>query len=73
LMSRNLGEDQQGLGKGQYVNEDKLGCSQQEKGKTDSTSSSPLSPGPVCTKTDAHDAYELRIGWVFYMDGKLRR
>jgi hypothetical protein len=41
LMIRNLGEDQQGLGKGQDVKEEKLGCSQQEKVKSDSTSSPP--------------------------------
>jgi hypothetical protein len=37
LMSRNLGEDQQGLEKGQDINEEKLVRSQQEKAKSDST------------------------------------
>jgi hypothetical protein len=36
LMIRNLGEDQQGLGRGQHVKEEKLGRSQQEKAKSDS-------------------------------------
>jgi hypothetical protein len=66
LMIRNLREDQQGLGKGQDIKEDKLGRSQQEKVKYDSTSSPPRNPGPVCTKTDTQDASELRLGWVLY-------
>jgi hypothetical protein len=53
LMIRNLGENHQGLGKGQDVKEEKLGHSQQEKVKSDSTSSPPWSTGPACTKTDA--------------------
>jgi hypothetical protein len=52
LMIRNLGEDQKGLEKGQYIKEEKLGRSQQEKAKSDSTSSPPQSSGPVCTKID---------------------
>jgi hypothetical protein len=56
LMVRNTGEDHQGLGKGQYINDEKIGHSQQDKAKSDSTSSPPQTPGPVCTKTDAHDA-----------------
>jgi hypothetical protein len=44
LMIRNLGEDHQGLIKGQDVKEEKLGHSQQEKAKFDSTSSPPWSP-----------------------------
>jgi hypothetical protein len=71
LMIRNLKDDHPGLSKGQYV-EEKLGRSQQEKVKSNSTSSPPRSPGPVCTKTDALDASELRLGWDF-TDGKLRR
>jgi hypothetical protein len=43
-MIRNIGEDQQGLGKGQDVKEEKLGRSQQEKVKSDSTSSPPRCP-----------------------------
>jgi hypothetical protein len=65
-MIRNLGEDQQGLGKGQDVKEEKLGRSQQEKAKSDSTSSPPRSLGPVCTKMDAQDASELWLGWALY-------
>jgi hypothetical protein len=41
LMIRNLREGQQGLRKGASVNEKKLGCSQQEKAKSDSTVSPP--------------------------------
>jgi hypothetical protein len=37
LMIRNLGEDEKELGKGQDVKEEKLGRSQQEKAKSDST------------------------------------
>jgi hypothetical protein len=47
LMIRNLGEDHKGLGKGQDIKEEKLGRSQQEKAKSDSTSSPPRSSGPV--------------------------
>jgi hypothetical protein len=53
LMIRNLEENQQGLEKSQDIKEDKLGRSQQEKAKSDSTSSPPQSSGPVCTKMDA--------------------
>jgi hypothetical protein len=53
LMIRNLGEDEQGLYKGQDIKEEKLGRSQQEKVKFDPTSSPPWSSGQVCTKTDA--------------------
>jgi hypothetical protein len=66
FMIRNLGEDHQGLGKCQYVKEKKLGRSQQEKAKSDSTSSPSRSLGPVCTKADAQDASELRLGWALY-------
>jgi hypothetical protein len=59
LMIRNLGEDQQGLGKGQDIKEEKLGCSQQEKAKYNPTSSPPQSLGPVYIKTNAQDASEL--------------
>jgi hypothetical protein len=64
-MIRKLGEDQQGLGKGQEVKEEKLGCSQQERAKSDSTSSPPWSPGPVCTKIDAQDALLCQIKITF--------
>jgi hypothetical protein len=66
FMNRNLGEDQQGLEKGQDIKEEKLGRSQQEKVKSDPTSSPPWSLGPVYTKTDAQDASELRLGWDLY-------
>jgi hypothetical protein len=66
LMIRNLGEDQQGFEKGQDVNEKKLVRSQQEKVKSDSTSSPPRSPRPVCTKTNGQDVSGLRLGWDLY-------
>jgi hypothetical protein len=66
LMIRNLGEDHQGLIKGQDVKEEKLGHSQQEKAKFDSTSSPPWSPWSVYTKTDAQGASDLRLGWALY-------
>jgi hypothetical protein len=59
LMIKNRREDQQGLGKGQDVKEEKLGCSQQQKAKSDSISSPPRSLGPVSNKMDAQDASEL--------------
>jgi hypothetical protein len=62
LMIRNLGDDQKGLGKEQDVKEEKLGRSQQEKVRSDSTSSPPQTLGLVCTKMDAQDAYKLRLG-----------
>jgi hypothetical protein len=65
-MIRNIGEDHQGLEKYHDIKEDKLGRSQQEKVKSNSTSSPPRSLGPVYTKTDAHDAYEIRLGWALY-------
>jgi hypothetical protein len=66
LMIRNLGEDHKGLGKGQYIKEEKIGRSQQEKAKSDSTLSPRRSPGPVCTKTDVQNASELLFGWALY-------
>jgi hypothetical protein len=62
LIFRNLGEDHQGLGKCKEVKEEKLGRSQQEKAKSDSTSSPPRIPRPVCTKMDVQDASELQLG-----------
>jgi hypothetical protein len=62
LLTRNLREDQKGLGKGQGVKEEKLGHSQQKKVKSYSTLSPPQSPGPVYTKTDAQDASKLLLG-----------
>jgi hypothetical protein len=56
LIIWNLGEDQQGLGKGQDFNEEKLGRSQQEKAKSNSTLYPPRSLGlvngrPGCIQT----------------------
>jgi hypothetical protein len=58
-MISNLVENQQGLEKVQDIKEEKLGYSQQEKAKSDSTSSPPRSLGPVYTKMDAQDASKL--------------
>jgi hypothetical protein len=60
FMVRNLGDDQQGLKKGQDIKEENLRRSQQEKAKSDSTSSPPWSLGPDCTKIDAQNASKLR-------------
>jgi hypothetical protein len=65
-MIRNHGEDKQGLWTGQDVKEENLGRPQQEKVKSNSTSSPPRSLGVVCTKTDAQDASKLRLGWTLY-------
>jgi hypothetical protein len=59
LMIRSLGDDQQGLEKGHDIKEEKLGHSQQEKVKSDLTSSPPWSSGLVRNKIDAQDASEL--------------
>ena len=53
LMIRNLGEDQQGLGKGLGVEEE------QKEIKSDSTATPSRVPGLVCTKMDAQDASGL--------------
>jgi hypothetical protein len=66
LMIRNLGEGRQGLGKGQDIKEEKVGRSQQEKAKSNLTSSPPQSPGPVCTKIDAQDSSNFWLGWALY-------
>jgi hypothetical protein len=52
-MIKNLGEDKKDLKKSQDVKDEKLGCSQQEGAKSDSTSTPPRSPGPVYTKPDS--------------------
>ena len=66
LMIRNPGENHQGLGKGHHDKDEKLGRSQQEKAKSDSTSSPPWSLGVVCNKMDAQDASELQLGQDLY-------
>jgi hypothetical protein len=66
LMIRNLVEDHKILGKGHDVNEEKLERSQQEKAKSNSTSSPPRSPGPICTKMDVQNASKLQFGWALY-------
>jgi hypothetical protein len=66
LMIRNLGEDQQVLEKGQDIKKEKLGRSQQEKVKSDPTSSTTRSSGPICTKTNGQDASKLQLGWALY-------
>jgi hypothetical protein len=66
LVIRNLKEDHQGLGKVQYIKEEEIGRPQQEKAKSDSTSSPPQSSGLLCTKMDAQDASELRLTCALY-------
>jgi hypothetical protein len=65
-MIRNLREDHQRLQKCQDIKEERLRRLQQEKTKSDSTSSPPWSPGPVYTKTDDQYAFELRLGWALH-------
>jgi hypothetical protein len=65
-MIRNFGEDHQRLIKWKDVKEEKLGRSQQEMPKSDSTSSPPCSLRRVSTKMDTQDASELRLGWTLY-------
>jgi hypothetical protein len=68
LMIRYLGEDQQGLGKGQGVEEEQQGRPQQEGDQVRVGCDSISGSRPVCTKMDAQDASELRLrrtgyGW----------
>jgi hypothetical protein len=64
LMIRNLGEDQQGLGKGLGVEEEQQGRYNRKEIKSDSAATPSRAPGPVCTKMDAQDASELRLQWT---------
>jgi hypothetical protein len=61
-MIRNLGEDQQGLGKGLGVEEEEQGCHNRKEIKSDSGTTPSRVPGSVCTKIDAQDAsgHQLR-------------
>jgi hypothetical protein len=61
LMIRNLGEDQQGLGKGLGVEEEKQGRHKRKEIKSDSAATPSRVSGPVCTKMDAQDASRLRL------------
>jgi hypothetical protein len=61
LMIRNLGEDQQGLGKGLGVEEEQQGRHNRKEIKSDSAATPSRVPGPVCTKMDAQDASGLRL------------
>jgi hypothetical protein len=61
LMIRNLGEDQQGLGKGLGVEEERKGAHNRKEIKSDSATTPSRVPGPVCTKMDAQDASGLRL------------
>jgi hypothetical protein len=63
-MIRNLIEDQQGLGKGQDVKEEKQGHPQQEGDQVRLNCDRSRVLGPVCTKMDAHDTSELLLGWT---------
>ena len=59
LMIRYLGEDQQGLGKGQGVEEEQQGRPQQEGDQVRLGCDSISGSGLVCTKMDAQDASGL--------------
>jgi hypothetical protein len=61
LMIRNLGEDQQGLGKGLGVEEVQQGRHNRKEIKSDSVATPSRVPGPVCTKMDAQDASGLQL------------
>jgi hypothetical protein len=62
LMIRNLGEDQQGLGKVLGVEEEQQqGRHNRKEIKSDSAATPSRVPGPVCTKMDAQDASGLRL------------
>jgi hypothetical protein len=62
LMIRNLGEDQQGLGKCQGVEKEQQGRPQQEGHQVRLDCESISSPWPTCTKMDAQDASRLDCG-----------
>jgi hypothetical protein len=61
LMIRNFGEDQQGLGKGQGVEEEQQGCHNRKEIKSDSVATPSRVPGPVYTKIDAQYASRIRL------------
>jgi hypothetical protein len=61
LMIRNLGEEQQGLGKGLGVEEEQQGCHNRKEIKSDSAATPSRVPGLVCTKMDAQDTSRLRL------------
>jgi hypothetical protein len=64
LIIRNLGEDQQGLGKGLGVEEEQQGCHNRKEIKSDLAATPSRVPGPVCTKMDAQYASGLRLRWT---------
>jgi hypothetical protein len=61
LMIRNLGEDQQELGKGLDVEEKQQVRHNRKEIKSDSAATPSRVPGSVCTKMDAQDASGLRL------------
>jgi hypothetical protein len=61
LMIRNFGEDPQGLGKGLGVEEEQQGRHNRKEIMSDSAATPSRVPGPVCTKSDAQDAFGLRL------------
>jgi hypothetical protein len=63
-MIRNLGEDQQGLGKGLGVEEQQQGRHNRKEIKSDSAATLSRVPGPVCTKMDTQDASRLRLQYT---------
>jgi hypothetical protein len=62
LLIRNNGEDQQGLGEGQGVKEEELGCPHQGGVRSNSTSTPPRIPKPDFNKIDALATYGVRFG-----------
>jgi hypothetical protein len=60
-MIRNLGEDQQGFGKGLGVEEEQQGRHNRKEIKSDSVATPSRVPIPVCTKMNAQDASRLRL------------
>ena len=66
LVLRNLGEDQQGLGKNRGVEEEQLGRPHRAGDKPNSTSTPPRNLGAGRTKIDAQDTYRLHFGRSIY-------
>jgi hypothetical protein len=71
-MIRNLGEDQQGLGKGLGVEEEQQGRHNTKEIKSDSATTPSRVAGPVCTKMDAKMHLDSNCDGLD-MVGKIRR
>jgi hypothetical protein len=64
LMIRDFGEDHQGLGKGQRIEDEEQGRPQQKEIMFGSAVIPSRIPRPVCTKMDAQDVSKLWFGWA---------